>query len=98
MPHLGKQTLLVNCSSLGLIGLQITQMQKIICLCFTKNFSPNGPNYTHFKNNTYDVLYKEVMITSIECLRIEKYKQMDKLVMEEFPIIPLYYGDVICFI
>lgn len=26
---------------------------------YSKNFTPNGPNYTHFKNETFDRLYEE---------------------------------------
>jgi peptide/nickel transport system substrate-binding protein len=74
-------------------------MQKIICLWFySKNFSTNGPNYTHFKNNTYDSLYKQAMITPIENLRIQKYEQMDELIMKEFPIVPLYYDEFVRFV
>ena len=72
--------------------------ENYLSLFYSKNFSPNGPNYTHFKNKTYDSLYKQAMITPIENLRIQKYKQMDELIMKEFPIVPLYYDEVVRFV
>jgi peptide/nickel transport system substrate-binding protein len=72
--------------------------ENYLSLFYSKNFSPNGPNYTHFKNKTYDSLYKQAMITPIENLRIQKYEQMDELIMKEFPIVPLYYDEVVRFV
>ena len=31
----------------------------ITCLILSKNFSPNGPNYTHYENKEFDKLYKK---------------------------------------
>ena len=72
--------------------------ENYLSLFYSKNFSPNGPNYTHFKNKTYDSLYKQAMITPIENLRIQKYEKMDELIMKEFPIVPLYYDEVVRFV
>ncbi len=72
--------------------------ENYLSLFYSKNFSPNGPNYTHFINKTYDSLYNQAMASSIDSLRIQKYRQMDDLVMREFPVIPLYYDEVIRFI
>jgi peptide/nickel transport system substrate-binding protein len=38
------------------------------------------------------------MITPIENLRIQKYEQMDELIMKEFPIVPLYYDEFVRFV
>jgi peptide/nickel transport system substrate-binding protein len=72
--------------------------ENYLSLFYSKNFSPNGPNYTHFKNKTYDSLYEQAMITPLENLRIQKYEQMDELIMKEFPIVPLYYDEVVRFV
>ena len=29
----------------------------------SKNFSPNGPNYTHYSNDTFDALYEKAVAT-----------------------------------
>ena len=63
----------------------------------SKNFSPNGPNYTHYKNVEFDKLYeKSIQTTNLEA-RQKLYQQMDSLLMESAPVIPLYYDEVLRF-
>jgi peptide/nickel transport system substrate-binding protein len=62
------------------------------------NFCPKGPNYTHFKNTTFDSLYAAAaQLPNLED-RIPLYRRMDSLVMEESPVIPLFYDQVSHFI
>jgi peptide/nickel transport system substrate-binding protein len=68
-----------------------------LSLFYSKNFSPNGPNYTHFKNKSYDKLYEKALGTTIDSLRYELYAKMDSLIVDEAPIIPLYYDEVVRF-
>ena len=71
--------------------------ENYLSLFYSKNFTPNGPNYTHFKNDTYDILYetalKEVNLKS----RHQLYQKMDSIVIAEAPVVPLYYDQVIRF-
>ncbi|MEL6253178.1 MAG: ABC transporter substrate-binding protein [Bacteroidota bacterium] len=60
-------------------------------LLYGKNFAPNGPNRTHYKNEDFDRLYKEALEIPNDSLRFELYQQMDQIAMEDAPIIPLYY-------
>ncbi len=62
------------------------------------NFSPNGPNYTHYQNPAFDRLYQEALSTVSDSLRFEKYKEMDTMMLSDYPIIPLYYDQVIRFV
>jgi peptide/nickel transport system substrate-binding protein len=62
------------------------------------NFSPNGPNYTHYSNPEFDILYKESLSLVSDSLRFKKYKKMDSLIMSDYPVIPLYYDQVIRFV
>ena len=62
------------------------------------NFSPNGPNYTHYKNPTFDRMYRDALSLVSDSLRIEKYKAMDSLALSESPVVPLYYDQVIRFV
>ena len=71
--------------------------ENYLSLFFSKNFSPNGPNYTHFKNISFDSLYNQAMITPNDSIRIQKYLQMDALAMDLYPVVPLYYDEVIRF-
>ena len=72
--------------------------ENYLSLFYSKNFSPNGPNYTHFKDEEYDSLYNQAMTTPNDTLRIQKYLQMDRLVMENYPVVPLYYDEVVRFV
>jgi peptide/nickel transport system substrate-binding protein len=63
----------------------------------SKNFSPNGPNYTHYKNDQFDALYEKAVATVDTKKRHKLYQKMDSLMMESSPVIPLYYDEVIRF-
>ncbi len=71
--------------------------ENYLSLFYSKNFAPNGPNYTHFKNDAFDQLYEK----SISEVDVEKryglYQKMDSILIEEAPVIPLYYDQVIRF-
>ena len=68
-----------------------------IALFYSKNFSPRGPNYTHFSEAKFDKLYEETMKISDPVDRIILYKKMDDLLMSSYPVIPLYYDQAIRF-
>lgn len=65
--------------------------ENYLSLFYSKNFTPGGPNYTHFKNDKFDKLYEAAFLETDDAKRFELYKQMDALVMEEAPVIPLFY-------
>ncbi len=71
--------------------------ENYVSLFYSKNFTPNGPNYTHFKNEIFDELYEK----SIKEIDIKKrhqlYQKMDSIIIEEAPVVPLYYDEVIRF-
>lgn len=65
--------------------------ENYLSLFYSKNFSPGGPNYTHFKNEEFDRLYEQAFLITDDAKRQELYKKMDAIVMEEAPVIPLFY-------
>ena len=71
--------------------------ENYLSLFNSKNFSPSGPNYTHFISPDFDELYQETMTVSNPEKRITLYKEMDRLMMSQYPIIPLYYDQAIRF-
>lgn len=71
--------------------------ENYLALFYSKNAAPNGPNYTHFTNETYDLWYEEAQVTIQDSLRWDRYQQMDSLLMYEAPIIPLYYDEILRF-
>ncbi|MGB0896828.1 MAG: ABC transporter substrate-binding protein [Flavobacteriaceae bacterium] len=71
--------------------------ENYLSLFYSKNFTPNGPNYTHFKNNAYDSLYENALKEIDLNKRHQLYQKMDSVVIKHAPIIPLYYDNVIRF-
>lgn len=65
--------------------------ENYLSLFYSKNFTPGGPNYTHFSNAEFDRLYEAAFLETDDIKRFELYKKMDALVMEEAPVIPLFY-------
>lgn len=68
--------------------------ENYLSLFYSNNFTPNGPNYTHFKNTTYDNLYQQALNTVDNEKRTELYQQMDQIVANEVPVIILFYDKV----
>ena len=72
--------------------------ENYLSLFYSPNFTPNGPNYTHFKNQYYDSLYtKALTISDIEKRKV-LYTKMDSVIIAEAPVIPLYYDMAIRFV
>ena len=65
--------------------------ENYLSLFYSKNFSPGGPNYTHFKNEEFDRLYEKAFTIIDDKERQALYRKMDSIVMEEAPVIPLFY-------
>ncbi len=68
--------------------------ENYLSLFSSNNFTPNGPNYTHFKNEKFDALYQKALQTVNDTERAEIYKQMDAIIAEEVPVIILFYDKV----
>ena len=73
------------------------ESENYLSLFYSKNLAPNGPNYTHFKNVEYDMLFESTYQEQNSVLRKRLYKKLDSLVIENSPIIPLYYDKVMRF-
>ena len=72
--------------------------ENYLSLFYGENFTPNGPNYAHFKNNVYDSLY--VASLSLSNIKERKllYEKMDSIIIEEAPVVPLYYDMAVRFV
>jgi len=62
------------------------------------NFSPSGPNYTHFKSEIYDNLYINSLSEISQQKRLKLYREMDSIIIDNAIVIPLYYDKVIRFV
>ena len=57
--------------------------------------NPAPPNYTRYKNPAYDVLYEKAIAEKNDSLRYGLYQQMDRLIVADAPVVPLWYDMVI---
>ncbi|WP_250434458.1 ABC transporter substrate-binding protein [Hanstruepera flava] len=71
--------------------------ENYLSLYYSKNFAPNGPNYTHYKNETFDSWYEQAFMETNTVEREVLYSEMDSLIMQEAPIVPLFYDEVVRF-
>ncbi|TGE22402.1 ABC transporter substrate-binding protein [Hymenobacter aquaticus] len=69
--------------------------ENYLALFYSKNFAPAGPNKTHFKSAAYDQLYEQAIREQDVARRYALYQQMDRIVVAESPVIPLYYDQVV---
>jgi oligopeptide transport system substrate-binding protein len=66
-----------------------------LALFYSRNFSPNGSNYTHFKSQRFDNLYDKALNEQNDSLRREYYYEMERIVIDEAPVVPLYHDRVV---
>jgi oligopeptide transport system substrate-binding protein len=72
--------------------------ENYLSLFYSSNFSPGGPNYTHFSNQTFDNLYAEALWQPTDSLRYPIYQKMDSIVIANAAVLPLYYDKVVRFV
>lgn len=71
--------------------------ENYLSLFYTPNHAPQGPNYTHFSNTRFDQLYRKAQTEPNSEKRDQIYREMDSIVMEESPVIVLYYDQILHF-
>ena len=57
--------------------------------------NPAPPNYTRYRNAAFDILYRNSLIENNDSIRYLLYRKMDQLVMNDAPVVPLWYDQVI---
>jgi oligopeptide transport system substrate-binding protein len=66
-----------------------------LSLFYSKNKIPWGPNYTGFNNKHFDVLFEQAHHEPNDAKRYTLYQQMDNLVMQQSPVVILYYDKLV---
>ena len=69
--------------------------ENYLALFYSPNFSPAGPNKTHYKSAEYDQLYQQAIREQDAARRTALYQAMDRLVVRDQPVISLYYDEII---
>jgi peptide/nickel transport system substrate-binding protein len=64
---------------------------------YSKNLQPFGSNYTHYVNPVFDCLFEKSQTITDEILRNEYYTQLDSLLMEDAPVVVLFYDKKVRF-
>ena len=69
--------------------------ENFMSLFYSKNASPKGFNYTHYNNPEFDKLYERARFEQNDSIRKKLYQRMDQMVMNDAPVVPIYYDQVI---
>ena len=72
--------------------------ENYLSLFYSENFTPGGPNYTHFSNKEFDILYQTALSEEKDSVRYQIYNKMDQIILNHAVIVPLYYDQVLCFL
>jgi peptide/nickel transport system substrate-binding protein len=72
--------------------------ENYLSLFYSPNFAPNGPNYMHFRNTTFDSIYEKALTISKIEERKMLYTKMDSIIVEEAPVVPLFYDMAVRFV
>jgi len=67
--------------------------ENYLSVFYSKNPAP--PNYTRYQNSRFDLLYNKTLAETNDSLRYKLYRQMDQLMINDAPIVPLWYDEVI---
>jgi len=67
--------------------------ENYLSVFYSKNPAP--PNYTRYKNPDYDILYEKALAEKNDSLRYLLYQQMDRLIIQDAPVVPLWYDMAI---
>lgn len=65
--------------------------ENYMTLFYSKNGAP--PNYTRFKNTQFDQLYEQALLENEDEKRFDLYQQMERIIIEESPVIFLFYDE-----
>ena len=70
-----------------------------LMLFYSKNFAPDfGPNYTHYSNPSFDILYERSERELNDFLRQEYFYQMEEMIKQDAPVVPLFYDELVRFV
>lgn len=67
--------------------------ENYMAMFYSKNPAP--PNYTRYKNPVFDLLYEKALLETNDSLRYALYREMDQLVINDAPVIPIWYDMAI---
>lgn len=76
-------------------GADYFDPENFMALFYSKNETPNGPNYTHYSNPKADSLYEQGMKETDFAKRKKIYNEMERIVLDDSPWIILLYNEIV---
>jgi len=71
------------------------EAENYLSVFYSKNPAP--PNYTRYKNSEFDKLFEEALAETNDTLRYELYRKADQVMINDAPVVPLWYDEWIHF-
>jgi peptide/nickel transport system substrate-binding protein len=72
--------------------------ENYLSLFVSSNFAPSGPNYCHYTNPKFDKLFDKALLCNDLEQRATYYTEMDSLMMQDAPVVVLFYDEVLRFV
>ncbi len=67
--------------------------ENYLSVFYSKNPAP--PNYTRYKSDLFDEAFEKALKEDNDSLRYTLYQQADKIMIEDAPVVPLWYDKVV---
>ena len=67
--------------------------ENYLSVFYSKNPAP--PNYTRYQNPAFDELFEKAIRENNDSLRYILYRQADQLMINDAPVVPLWYDEVV---
>ena len=67
--------------------------ENYLAVFYSKNPAP--PNYTRYNNPKFDAAFEKALKETNDSLRYELYRTADSIVIEDAPVVPLWYDVVV---
>ncbi len=67
--------------------------ENYLSVFYSKNPAP--PNYTRYKNPAFDALFEKALTENNDSIRYTIYRQADQLIMNDAPVVPLWYDKAV---
>lgn len=67
--------------------------ENYLSVFYSKNPAP--PNYTRYSNPAFDAAFEKAITETNDSLRYKLYQQADKIMMDDAPVVPLWYDKVV---
>jgi peptide/nickel transport system substrate-binding protein len=69
--------------------------ENYLSVFYSKNPAP--PNYTRYNNPEFDGLFEQALAETNDSLRYELYRKADQVMIDDAPVVPLWYDEWIHF-